>query len=544
MIDECHNFLNLPYSIDDLLAEARGLRLSLTLAHQNLAQLPPELRAGITANARNKIIFTVGADDARDLARHTQPAPRRLRPGPPRRLPRRRPPGRPRRPHPRVHPAHPPAAATAAAPSAAPRRRHAAPPPARRSATPMTTPRPRPRRPGRAAARGSPRRQRGHRDPLTAARPLRPVLRPPPRRPRHPAHRPRPVAARDAARTPRPDHPRHRPHGLHLRPPRPPPAAATAPLGRAGTLRPRLPVGAAPLHYVLGPAGAAVLAAHHGLPLPRCGYRRDDALAIAHHHTLAHTVAVNDLFAHLVHHTLQPAPSPGSVGWTAGGPRPAAVASSTTSGPTPTPASPPHPHRHSAPTPAPTGWCSSGSSSSTSPPATLDTLAAKLDRYARLAAATRPRPLLIWLPTPAREAHARTRLTHARDGIDPRLLPIATSTAAIAALPDPTAATGRRHRPQHDAEQPGSRRSGRPTRSGYRWAAADGVGRVDLAALARLWPAPPGTTLAEETGIPDDASTPTPTPSLTPRTSGHEPSVRRVRSRRTWPVPWPPHGRR
>jgi hypothetical protein len=73
VIDECHNFLNLPYPIDDLLAEARGLRLSLTLAHQNLAQLPTELRAGITANARNKIIFTVGADDARDLARHTQP---------------------------------------------------------------------------------------------------------------------------------------------------------------------------------------------------------------------------------------------------------------------------------------------------------------------------------------------------------------------------------------------------------------------------------------------------------------------------------------
>jgi hypothetical protein len=73
VIDECHNFLNLPYSIDDLLAEARGLRLSLTLAHQNLAQLPPELRAGITANARNKLIFTVGADDARDLARHTNP---------------------------------------------------------------------------------------------------------------------------------------------------------------------------------------------------------------------------------------------------------------------------------------------------------------------------------------------------------------------------------------------------------------------------------------------------------------------------------------
>ena len=73
VIDECHNFLNLPYGIPEILAEARGLRLSLTLAHQNLAQLPRDLREGISANARNKIIFTVGPDDARVLARHTLP---------------------------------------------------------------------------------------------------------------------------------------------------------------------------------------------------------------------------------------------------------------------------------------------------------------------------------------------------------------------------------------------------------------------------------------------------------------------------------------
>ena len=46
MIDECHNFLNLPYRIDDMLAEARGFRLSLTLAHQHLAQLPPGAARG------------------------------------------------------------------------------------------------------------------------------------------------------------------------------------------------------------------------------------------------------------------------------------------------------------------------------------------------------------------------------------------------------------------------------------------------------------------------------------------------------------------
>ena len=56
-----------------MLAEARGFRVGLTLAHQNLAQLPPELREGINTNARNKIMFSVSPDDATHLARHTLP---------------------------------------------------------------------------------------------------------------------------------------------------------------------------------------------------------------------------------------------------------------------------------------------------------------------------------------------------------------------------------------------------------------------------------------------------------------------------------------
>ena len=40
-IDECQNFLNLPYPLEDMLAEARAYRLAVTMAHQNLAQLPP-----------------------------------------------------------------------------------------------------------------------------------------------------------------------------------------------------------------------------------------------------------------------------------------------------------------------------------------------------------------------------------------------------------------------------------------------------------------------------------------------------------------------
>jgi hypothetical protein len=73
VLDECQNFLHLPYSIQDMLAEARGFAVSITLANQHLAQLPADLREGISANARNKIIFSVGPDDAHDLARHTRP---------------------------------------------------------------------------------------------------------------------------------------------------------------------------------------------------------------------------------------------------------------------------------------------------------------------------------------------------------------------------------------------------------------------------------------------------------------------------------------
>ena len=73
LIDECHNFLHLPYRIEDMLAEARGFRLSLTLAHQHLGQLTPPLRDGIAANARNKVFFALSPEDAGHLARHTLP---------------------------------------------------------------------------------------------------------------------------------------------------------------------------------------------------------------------------------------------------------------------------------------------------------------------------------------------------------------------------------------------------------------------------------------------------------------------------------------
>lgn len=56
-VDECQNFLNLPRSFEEMLAEARGYRLSVVCAHQHLSQLPTELRDSVSANARNKIFF-------------------------------------------------------------------------------------------------------------------------------------------------------------------------------------------------------------------------------------------------------------------------------------------------------------------------------------------------------------------------------------------------------------------------------------------------------------------------------------------------------
>ncbi|GIJ49393.1 hypothetical protein Val02_62790 [Virgisporangium aliadipatigenens] len=72
-LDECQNFLTLASSLDTMLAEARKYRLSMTLAHQDLAQFPRELVAAASANARNKVFFSVAPEDARVLARHTVP---------------------------------------------------------------------------------------------------------------------------------------------------------------------------------------------------------------------------------------------------------------------------------------------------------------------------------------------------------------------------------------------------------------------------------------------------------------------------------------
>jgi len=68
-IDEFQDYLNLPTSLSDLLAQARAYGLGLTLAHQHLGQLPAPVRQAVLANARTKVIFQLAAADARVVAR-------------------------------------------------------------------------------------------------------------------------------------------------------------------------------------------------------------------------------------------------------------------------------------------------------------------------------------------------------------------------------------------------------------------------------------------------------------------------------------------
>lgn len=67
-IDELQDYLSLPTDLSDALAQARGLGIGLTLAHQYRDQLPLDIRSGIDANARNKIVFGLNSRDAKDMA--------------------------------------------------------------------------------------------------------------------------------------------------------------------------------------------------------------------------------------------------------------------------------------------------------------------------------------------------------------------------------------------------------------------------------------------------------------------------------------------
>lgn len=67
-MDEFQNFVTMPTSPSDMLAQARSFGLGMVLAHQHTDQLNDSLKNAVLANARTKIIFQTTAKDARIMA--------------------------------------------------------------------------------------------------------------------------------------------------------------------------------------------------------------------------------------------------------------------------------------------------------------------------------------------------------------------------------------------------------------------------------------------------------------------------------------------
>lgn len=70
-VDEFQSFTTL--SVASMMAELRKYGVSLTLAHQHLAQLEPEIRHAVLGNAGTLIAFRLGAEDAPLIAAELQP---------------------------------------------------------------------------------------------------------------------------------------------------------------------------------------------------------------------------------------------------------------------------------------------------------------------------------------------------------------------------------------------------------------------------------------------------------------------------------------
>jgi len=71
-VDEFSAYAQLTTDLADVLAQARGLGVGFTLAHQHLAQLPASLRSAVMANARSRVCFQLGNEDARLIAASTE----------------------------------------------------------------------------------------------------------------------------------------------------------------------------------------------------------------------------------------------------------------------------------------------------------------------------------------------------------------------------------------------------------------------------------------------------------------------------------------
>ncbi|MFF1679464.1 replication-relaxation family protein [Streptomyces sp. NPDC058256] len=214
--------------------------------------------------------------------------------------------------------------------------------------------------------------------------------------------------------------------------------------------------GSAPMHYVLDVAGAAVLAREDGLDPRALNYNHERAIGIAHSLHLAHTVGANGFFTALIAHARNPQATGQLTAWW----------------------SEARCRRHFGDIVRPDGygrWNEQHAASewflefdlATERP---DRVAAKLPRYAQLAAATGiTTPVLIWVPTTHREARVRPALARTLDGLDDiTLVPVATASADFHAHGRPADPSAARWQPL-DPRQPTTQRLG-------------------LAELSRAWP--------------------------------------------------------
>jgi hypothetical protein len=171
--------------------------------------------------------------------------------------------------------------------------------------------------------------------------------------------------------------------------------------------RPRHTPGSAPYHHVLGPLGAALLAAEADQEPAQLGYRRDRTLALAHSQRLQHLLGVNSFFCALARAARQDPAAALEVWWSEQ--RCAAQWGRLV-----------HPDGYGRWREQQTRVDFFLEYDRGSEP--LQRLAAKLPGYRQLAQASDiATPLLLWLPTPARETAAR----HALSGSS---LPVATAT--------------------------------------------------------------------------------------------------------------------
>ena len=67
-LDEFQDFLRLPLDLADMLAQARGLGVGITLSHQYLGQLSDAVKTAVLGTVRTQLVFQLQPEDARTMS--------------------------------------------------------------------------------------------------------------------------------------------------------------------------------------------------------------------------------------------------------------------------------------------------------------------------------------------------------------------------------------------------------------------------------------------------------------------------------------------